>query len=484
MTDQPIVNYPRIGLHIDGEWIFDRPPLCDIENPSDESILGQVPSATEADLERALEAAARGFETWRRVPPSERSALMRRAAALVRERAEQIAPIFVRESGRPLAEARAEIERSATFLDWDSEEIRRIYGRIVPTDAPIQQVVVREPIGPVAAFTPWNVPMSAPSRKISASLAAGCSIVLKAAEEVPATACLFVQCFIDAGVPPGVVNLVFGQPDLVSRKLVQSPITRLVTLTGSIGIGKLLTRLAADTMTPVLMELGGHAPVLVDEGVDPASVAQLATAFKFRMAGQFCSAPSRFLVHRSVYGEFVESLAATAGRLEIGDGFSEGVQMGPLANRRRLAAMDELVEDAVSRGAQLVTGGQRVGNQGWYYAPTVLADVPLDARVMSEEPFGPIAPCRAVDSMDEALLISNSLNMGLAGFIFTNSLERADYLSRELQVGSVALNCFTSPGADAPFGGYRESGIGREGGTEMYQSYTVAKTIAERRVTV
>lgn len=484
MTDKLAIPYPPIGLHIDGEWIFDRPPLCDVENPSDESILGQVPSATEADLDHALQAAARGFDTWRRTPPSERAALMRRTAALVRERAEEIAPVFVKESGRPLAEARAEIERSASFLDWDSEEVRRLYGRIVPTDPPIQQFVIREPIGPVAAFTPWNVPMSAPSRKISASLAAGCSIILKPAEEVPATACLFAQCFFDAGLPPGVLNLVFGDPDLVSRTLVQSPITRLVTLTGSINVGKLLTRLAADTMTPVLMELGGHAPVLVDEGVDPAEVAQLATNFKFRMAGQFCSAPSRFLIHRSLYDEFVESLAATAGALKVGDGLTEGVQMGPLANRRRLAAVDELVKDSVAKGARIVTGGQRVGNQGCFYAPTVLADVPLEARLMSEEPFGPIAPCVAVESMDHALSISNGLNMGLAGFVFTNSLQRANHLSRELQVGSVALNCFTSPGADAPFGGYGESGIGREGGIEMYHSYTLTKTIAERRVRV
>jgi succinate-semialdehyde dehydrogenase/glutarate-semialdehyde dehydrogenase len=234
----------------------------------------------------------------------------------------------------------------------------------------------------------------------------------------------------------------------------------------------------------VLMELGGHAPVLIDEDVNHDEVAQLAANWKFRMAGQFCSAPSRFLVHRSVYESFVESLASKASSLKVADGFAEGVQMGPLANRRRLAAMSDLVDDAVAHGARVAAGGKRVGNRGWFYAPTVLADVPLDARIMNEEPFGPIAPCAPVDSMDEALAISNSLSMGLAAFVFTNSIERADYLSRELQVGSVAVNVFTSPGADAPFGGIRESGIGREGGLEMYQSYTVAKTIAERRVRV
>lgn len=481
---RPAIDYPRIGLLIDGAWIHDREKLCDVENPSDESLIGWVPKATAEDLEAALASSARGFEIWSRTPPSERAALMRRAAALVRERAEAIAPIFVLESGRTLAEVRAEIERSATFLDWDSEEIRRMYGRIVPTDAPIQQFVVREPIGPVAAFTPWNVPMSAPSRKISASLAAGCSVILKPAEETPATACLFAQCFLDAGLPKGVLNLVFGAPDEVSRTLVQSPVTRLVTLTGSISIGKHLTRLAAETMTPVLMELGGHAPVLIDKGTDPDAIADLAIRWKYRMAGQFCSAPSRFLIHEEVYAPFVDSLARRAAALKVDDGFAEGVQMGPMANRKRLAAMEELVTDATAKGARIATGGARVGNRGWFFAPTVLADVPLEARIMSEEPFGPISPCRPVASMEEALEISNGLNMGLAAFVFTNDMTTADHLSRELRVGSVALNCFTSPGPDAPFGGYRESGIGREGGPEMYHSYTVAKTIAERRVRV
>jgi succinate-semialdehyde dehydrogenase/glutarate-semialdehyde dehydrogenase len=409
---------------------------------------------------------------------------MRRAAALLRERADSIVPSFVRESGRPVAEVRGEIERAATFIDWDQAEISRLYGRIVPTDPPVQQFVVREPIGPVAAFTPWNVPMSAPSRKISAALAAGCSIILKPAEETPAAACFYAQCFLDAGLPAGVLNIVFGDPVEVSETLVLSPVTRLVTLTGSIGVGKHLTRLAAETMKPVLMELGGHAPVLVDRGVNATQVAKLAAHWKYRMAGQFCSAPSRFLVHEDVYGAFVSALADEASRVKVADPFDAGVQMGPLANRRRLAAMEVFVQDAVDKGARLLAGGARVGNRGWFFAPTVLADVPETARIMSEEPFGPISPCMAVGSMEQALTIANSLPMGLAGFVFSNSVEVTDRLSRGLQVGSVAVNLFTSPGADAPFGGYRESGIGREGGPEMYHSYTVAKTIAERRQTV
>ncbi len=484
MTDLSQTPYPRIGLLIDGVWIYDRPTLANVENPSTEAILGTVPRASLADLDAALQSSARGFEVWRKTPPSARSALMRRAAALVRQRAEEIAPIFVQESGRTLTEVRAEIERSATFLDWDSEELKRNYGRIVPTDPPIQQFVIREPIGPVAAFTPWNVPMSAPSRKISAALATGCSIILKPSSETPATACLFAQCFLDAGLPNGVLNVVFGESDEVSRALVLSPITRLVTLTGSTHVGKHLSRLAVETMKPVLMELGGHAPVLIDEGVNPTEVAKLAANWKFRMAGQFCSAASRFLVHKNVYPEFVAALSVEAKNWPVGDGFTPGVMMGALANRRRLLAMEEFVKDAVDHGARITAGGARLGNRGWFFQPTVLADVPLDAAIMTDETFGPIAPCMAVDSMDEALAIGNSLSMGLAGFVFTNDMAKADYLTHELQAGSIALNCFTSPGADAPFGGYRDSGIGREGGPEMHQCYTIAKTIAERRVRV
>ncbi|MFO1143016.1 MAG: NAD-dependent succinate-semialdehyde dehydrogenase [Amaricoccus sp.] len=476
--------YPKIGLLIDGVWIYDRPSLQDIENPSDESLLGQVPTASADDLARALDAAQRGFEVWRRTPPLERAALLRRAAAIVRSRAEEMAPIFTLEQGKTVAEALVEIERSATFLDWDSAQLLRTYGRTVPTEPPLHQIVVREPVGPVAAFTPWNVPMSAPSRKISGSLAAGCSIIIKPAEETPATTCLFAQCFLDAGLPKGVLNVVFGDPSTVSTTLVRSPVIRMVTLTGSVSVGKQLTRLAAEGMKPVLMELGGHAPVLIDEDVDAAVVGRLATASKFRMAGQYCSAPSRFLVHRKVYDDFVTSFAEASSALRVGDGFSEGVEMGPVINRRRLDSVASLVEDAVAKGARVAAGGQRIGNRGYFYAPTVLADVPLDAAVMSAEPFGPLAAVRPIDDLEEGLAISNSLPVGLAAFVFTNSIEKADHLSRELQVGSVAVNVFTSPGNDAPFGGYKESGIGREGGEESLESYTVAKTITLRAVRV
>ena len=462
-------RYPQVGLLIDGEWIQDRTSCHEVVNPSTEEVLGGVPGATAGDLDRALEAAREGFEVWRRVSPAERSELLHRTAVLMRERAEEIATAITLEQGKPLGDARREVTRSSSFLDWDAEQLLRNYGRIVPSAHPMQQLVVREPVGPVAAFTPWNVPVSAPARKLSGSIAAGCSVIIKPAEETPASACLFAQCFLDAGLPRGVLNVVFGDPAEVSSHLIRSPVIRMITLTGSVGVGKHLTRLAAEGMKPVLMELGGHAPVLVGEDVNPHAVAEMAVTAKFRMAGQLCVSPSRFIVHENVYEDFVKAFARGAGALAIGDGFAEGVQFGPVASARRLTAISDLVDDAVQRGAKVAAGGHSVGNRGFFYAPTVLASVPREARAMSVEPFGPLAACTGVRDMEDGLALANSLDVGLAGYVFTNSLERADHLSRELQCGSVAVNNFGSPGPDAPFGGYKESGIGREGGEESLE---------------
>jgi len=477
-------SYPRVGLLIDGEWIYDRPACFQVINPSDESELGPVPEAAPEDYDRVLASAERGFDVWRKAPPLERAAVLQRTAALVRERVEEIATTITLEQGKPLYEARGEVLRAATFLDWDSAQLQRAYGRIVPSPAPLRQLVLREPIGPVAAFTPWNVPISAPSRKLSGSLAAGCSVILKPAEETPAAACLFAQCFMDAGLPKGVLNIIFGPPTEVSRRLILSPVIKMVTLTGSIGVGKALTRLAAEGMKPVLMELGGNAAVLIDSDVTPAKVAELATEAKFRLAGQYCTAPSRFLVHRSVYRDFVDEFAARARAHRVGDGFAEGVQMGPLVNAKRLAAMQSMVEDAIKRGAKVDAGGERIGNSGYFFAPTVLSDVPIDADAMLLEQFGPIAACTPIDDMDQGLEIANSLNLGLSNFVFTNSGVEADRLSSALRSGSVAINLFSSPAAEAPFGGYRESGIGREGGEESLDSYMVSKTVLQQMVRI
>ncbi|PRX10777.1 UNVERIFIED_ORG: succinate-semialdehyde dehydrogenase/glutarate-semialdehyde dehydrogenase [Martelella mediterranea] len=477
-------RYPEVALLIDDEWIADRPACHHVQNPDDETILGPVPGATDEDFDRALAAAQRGFDVWRKVSPQKRADLLHRVAAIMRERADEIAPAITLEHGKPLADARAEVVRSSSFLDWDAEQLLRNYGRVVPTEHPNYQFVVREPVGPVAAFTPWNVPVSAAGRKLSGSIAAGCSVIIKPASQTPASTCLLAQCFLDAGLPKGVLQVIHGRSSQVSERLILSPVIKMITLTGSVDVGKQLTRLAAEGVKPVLMELGGHAPVLIGEDVDPTAVAALAVAGKFRMAGQLCVSPSRFLVHRKVYDDFVGAFAEGASRLKVGGGFTKGSEVGPLVNERRIETMDRLVGDAVKRGARIATGGERVGNRGWFYAPTVLADVPLDADVMHEEPFGPIAPCMPVADMDEALSIANDIEVGLAGYVFTNDVETADRLSNELQCGSVAVNLFTSPGADAPFGGHKESGIGVEGGMESLDSYTVSKTITHRRVRI
>ena len=476
--------YPRIGCFIDGEWIFDRPACQQVINPSDESTLGPVPCATSEDLARALEAAGKGFNVWRDTPPQKRAELLLRTTSLLRDRAEQIARIITLEQGKPIADARGEVERACTFLEWDAAQCLRTYGTIVPAEPQMQRLVMRQPIGPVAAFTPWNVPISSPSRKISAALAAGCSVVIKAAEETPATACAFVQCFVDAGLPAGVLNLVFGDPAQISSTLIASPVIRMITLTGSVQVGKQLTQLAAVAMKPVLMELGGHAPVLIGADVDAANVGRLACASKMRMAGQICASPTRFIVHESIYDEFVAAFAGAASELRVGDGFEPGVQMGPVANGRRLSALEDLVEDATQRGARVAAGGHRVGERGYFYAPTVIADVPFRAKAMHEEPFGPLALCVPMRDLDEGILFANSLSVGLSAYAFTNSLQDAERIGREVECGVLSINHFGSPGAETPFGGVKDSGMGREGGAESLDSYTVTKTVLQRTARV
>jgi len=477
-------TYPPIGLFINGQWLYERPAFCDVTNPSTEEVLGQVPEASPDDLDSALAAADAGFSLWRATPPQQRSKILLEACRLLRERSEAIATIITLEQGKTINEARGEVNRASTFLEWDAAQALRTYGTIVPAEPQMQQLVMRQPIGAVAAFTPWNVPLSSPARKISAAVAAGCSIIIKAAEETPGTACAFVQCFVDAGLPPGVLNLVFGNPGVISSTLIASPVIRMVTLTGSVPVGKHLTQLAAAAMKPVLMELGGHAPVLVSADVDPRSVAKLATAAKMRMAGQICASPTRFIVHEDVYVDFVDAFASACNELIVGDGFSPGSQMGPVVSARRLASISALVDDAKARGARVAAGGKRVGDRGYFYAPTVLADVPMAADAMHTEPFGPLALCVPVSGLDEGIALANSLPVGLAGYAFTNSLQDAEKISRELDCGVLSINHFGSPGADTPFGGVRESGFGREGGEESLDSYMVTKTVLQRTVRI
>ncbi len=476
--------YPRIGLFIDGRWEVDHEGSFEVRNPSDESVLACVPAANAATLDRALAAAQKGFEVWRDTSPEERARLLTRAVALVRERLETLAQIITLELGKPIADSRFEVARTCAIMEWDIGEGLRSYGRINPSGPGMQQLVMRLPIGPVAAFTPWNAPLGSPSRKISGALAAGCSIVVKGAEETPGALCAYAQCFADAGLPPGVLNVVFGDPALISAHLIASPITRLVTFTGSIAVGKHLSTLAAAQMKPAVMELGGHAPVIVCDGVDAAQVGRLAAAAKFRMAGQICTSPTRYIVHEKMYQPFVQAFAEAASAIKVGDGFAAGVQMGPVANRRRLSAIGELVDEAVSAGARIAAGGKRIGDKGFFYAPTVLADVPLTARAMSVEPFGPLGLCVPVPSLDDAIELANSLPVGLSGYAFTNALADAEKLSRGLECGIMSINHFGGPAADMPFGGIKQSGIGREGGHESLDPYTVTKMVSQKTARV
>lgn len=474
-------EYEPVQLYIDGQWTGGSGSRReDIINPTTAETLGSVPLAEAADLDRALSAADRGFRLWRDLPVDERTAILHRAADLIRQRAGAIGTTMTLEQGKPLPEARGEVVRVAKLLDWDAEEARRNYGRIIPMDTDTELTVTHEPIGPVAAFTPWNFPAGSPMRKIAAALSAGCSIVIKASEETPGTACALVGCFDEAGVPAGVLNLVFGVPAEVSERLIGSPITRLVAFTGSIPVGKQLAGLAAREMKPTLMELGGHAPVVVCEDADPEQAAARTAGSKFVNAGQVCTSPSRIIVHERIHDQFVDALIRAAESVKVGDGLEDGVRMGPMATERRLAAVEELVSDAVSRGASVACGGERLDREGWFYAPTVLTNVPLDARVMNEEPFGPIAPVVSFTELSDALALANSLPYGLAAYGFTESAATAAALKRGLEAGILSINHCGGSVPEAPSGGVKESGHGKEGGTEGLEAYLVTKRISHR----
>ncbi|MFI8945982.1 NAD-dependent succinate-semialdehyde dehydrogenase [Streptomyces sp. NPDC053750] len=477
MTTDP--GHPAVRMYIAGQWCQggarDTAPVVD---PATEEVIGEVPLATRADLDRALEAATQGFETWRTTPVAERTAVLHRAADLIEERAPEIGRVMTREQGKPLGESTGEARRTAETLRWHADDARRAYGRIIPSAPGTVLTVRREPIGPVAAFVPWNFPVGGPNRKISSALSAGCSLVIKASEETPATAMELVRCYADAGLPPGVLNLVFGEPAEVSEHLISSPAVRLVAFTGSVPVGKLLAARAGEVMKPSLMELGGHAPVIVCADADPVRAARGAARAKWANAGQVCTSPSRFLVHESVVAEFTAEFVKAAEAVVVGDGLEEGTTMGPLANQRRLKAMERLTADAVARGATILTGGERPARPGYFFPPTVLTDVPADAELMSEEPFGPLAPLVPFRDLDEALTTANALPYGLAAYGFTDSAATAERLSAELQAGILSINHCGGSVHEAPSGGVKDSGYGREGGPEALDAYLITKRVS------
>ena len=472
--------YLDTQLFINGDWRdAGEGRSLPVHNPSTGEEIGRVAHASRADLDRALEAAQHAFHVWRDYTPAERSKIMRKAAGLMRERAGDIAQLLTQEQGKPLAEAKLEAMAAGDIIEWFAEEGFRVYGRLVPhrSNLSIRQMVIKDPVGPVAAFTPWNFPINQVVRKISAGLAAGCSMIVKAPEETPASPAALIKAFQDAGLPEGVLNLVFGDPAKISEYLIASPIIRKITFTGSTPVGKLLASLAGKHMKRVSMELGGHAPVIVCDDADLAHAVKSVGASKFRNAGQVCISPTRFLVHNSIKQQFAEALTEFAQGLKVGDGLAAGTQMGPLANPRRLAAMAEFQKDAVERGAELLTGGGRIGDAGNFWAPTVLMDVPLEARLFNDEPFGPVAGIRGFDTLEEAIAEANRLSFGLAGYAFTRSLAKADLLTRRVEVGMLWVNTPATPSAELPFGGIKDSGYGTEGGPEALDNYLNTRAV-------
>ena len=469
--------YPELKLYVDGAWHTTADDLP-VVNPATEEVIGRVPVACPDTLDEALAAAARGFETWRRTSPRDRAALIRSAATILCSRQDEIAHSITLEHGKPFTEAQAEVVRGAEFFEWDAGEAMRTYGRVIPSGPGVKHVVTHQPIGPVAAFSPWNFPMSQPARKIAGALATGCSIILKAAEETPAGAMHIAEAFHDAGLPPGVLNLVFGVPADISQHLISSDVIRMVAFTGSTAVGRHLTGLASDHMTPVLMELGGHAPVIVCEDTDVDAAAESSAIRAMRNAGQVCTSPTRFFVHETVFDQFLDGITRRTAATTVGDGMDPGIEMGPVANDRRLAAVSELVADACDSGGELTTGGGRIGTTGYFHEPTVLANVPDTARIMQEEPFGPVAIVNPVDSLDTAIDRANSVPFGLASYGFTN---RADYVDRmvdRVEAGNLSINTLEASLPETPFGGMKSSGYGREGGTEGLHHYMVVKSVS------
>ncbi|KAI3593389.1 hypothetical protein D9X30_1699 (plasmid) [Cupriavidus sp. U2] len=469
-------QYPELKLFIGGEWrqATGEPVL----NPATQAILGSVPRATPRDLDDALQSAEEGFRVWSRTAPDKRAEIINKAAEILRSRAEQVATVLTLEQGKPIGQSRSEVLRSCDILEWDAQEGRRLYGRVIPSGPGMRHSVLRQPIGVVAAFSPWNFPIASPARKVGAALATGCALILKASEETPASALELVRAFDDAGLPPGVLNLVFGDPAEISEYLIPQPVVRMVTFTGSVSIGKQLTAMAGAHMKPVIMELGGHSPVIVCADVDPSVSAAQCTTAKARNAGQICTSPTRFFVEDAAYDEFVDAMATKAASLKIGDGLDHETELGPLANMRRVAAMEVLVEDAIAKGARLNTGGSKCAGEGNFFPLTVLSDVPLDAKAMNEEPFGPLALITRVESLEEAIQKANATPFGLAGYALTDSAKKANRLYEELEVGNLSINHFVASIAETPFGGIKDSGFGREGGVEGLHGYTVVKNVS------
>ncbi|ULN49580.1 NAD-dependent succinate-semialdehyde dehydrogenase [Mycolicibacterium goodii] len=472
-------DHPRAQLFIAGEWRDGGAgTVNDLVNPATDEVLGVTPRASIQDLDNAANAADEAFPGWSRTSAVERSAILNKTAALLRARTESIARDMTREQGKPLAEAKLEVALSAETFEWFAGEALRSYGRTMPARFPGQRhMVINQPLGPVLALTPWNFPILLPARKIAAALAAGCTVVIKPAEETPSPTAAIARALHDAGLPAGALNIVLGVPSEISSHLIAVKAIRKISFTGSTTVGRHLAGLAAQYAKPNTMELGGHAPVVIFADADLEKTVAACVAGKTRNAGQVCTSPTRFIVHESIRDEFVSRFGKAMSELRIGEGFDPGVQMGPLANGRRLVAVGELVDDAAAQGAEVVIGGSRIGTTGNFFQPTLIADAPITARAMNEEPFGPVALVNSFTDMEDALAQAHRLDVGLAGYVFTQSADIAMAMGEALQAGGIGINSFSVSSIEAPFGGLKDSGYGYEGGYEGLDGYQHHKYI-------
>jgi succinate-semialdehyde dehydrogenase/glutarate-semialdehyde dehydrogenase len=476
----PTTNYPEVSMFIAGKWTrgsgLDELPVV---NPATGETLGLVPLGVRADYESALDAASAAAPGWRRTSPTQRAEILRSAVVILRERHAELAELVTVELGKPLREARAEVTVAADHLEWAAEEGRRGYGRVIPArTAGTLQIARQEPLGPIAGFAPWNAPAITPARKIGYVLAAGCTLVLKPSEETPATALFLAHALDEAGLPPGVLNVVFGEPASVSEYLLTDPRVKGVTFTGSTAVGRSLAALAAPSMKRLTLELGGHSPVIVTADVDVSAVAESAVAAKYRNAGQVCTSPSRFFVHDSIHDQFVAAFAEAAQKLVVGNGLDDHTQMGPVANESRVAAMAEFTRDAIARKVDIAVGGSRIVGPGTYWEPTLFADVSDDSLVARREPFGPLAATLRFADLDEAIARANGLPVGLASYVWTESLSDATRCMDEINAGSVVVNRWQASLPETPFGGFDDSGIGAEGGIEGVTQFQRTKYTA------
>jgi len=473
--------YPNTLLFIDGAWCAAASGrTMPVMNPATGKQIGTLAHAERPDLDRALDAARKGFAVWRKISAFERSKIMRKAANLMRDRVDMIAPLMTMEQGKTLAEAKAEILHGCDTIDWFAEEARRAYGRVIPARAEgVYQLVIKEPVGPVAAFTPWNFPINQIVRKLSAALAAGCSIIVKAPEETPASPAELIRAYADAGVPAGVIGLVYGVPAEISSYLIPHPVIRKISFTGSTVVGKQLAALAGQHMKRATMELGGHAPVIIFDDADVEVAAKTMAASKFRNAGQVCVSPTRFLVQEGVYNSFVDKFVEATRALKVGNGLEASSTMGSLANPRRSRAMEANVEDATKHGGKVRTGGHRIGDEGNFFEPTVITEVASDAQSMNVEPFGPMAMINPFKTFDDAVKEANRLPFGLAAYAWTRSAKTANAIASQVETGMITINHLGLALPEVPFGGVKDSGYGSEGGSEAIEPYLNPKFVSQ-----